>query len=333
MDGSRTSWPRRPSLQAVLDDLAAVARELESGCRIPGRAGSASGSAVSLRWNREDLSRLPERRAWRRRSSGAGVDQALSYERLLAAATVALRIPGHKGSGRATGFFIAPRIVATCAHVIEGDPDGREIEAEAGRRQFTLRATTKECFRSDEGLDVALLQLAEESEPGPGYVLVADGLAAGDRLWTFGFPEGRYQGGKPAGFVCEGFSGLRQGAELLLARVSGIPVGPGYSGSPVLNRRTGAVCGMLCTSDLRGSAHLLRIADILELNADVEECARGARAAPAELARRAGRCSGAGRWLAVSRPSPSGLSDHGAAGGRTAPVSRCRSRNRSADAV
>jgi GTP pyrophosphokinase len=190
---------------------------------------------------------------------------------LVAAATVALRIPADKGTGRATGFFITPSIVATCAHAVAGKLGDREIEAEAGPRRFILRATTRECFQSADGLDVALLRLAEESEQELGPVLVANVLAAGDRLWTFGFPEGRYQGGKPANFVCEGFSKLRQGAELQLARVRGIPVGPGYSGSPVLNWRTGAVCGMLCTSDLKGSAHLLPIADILALSDELQE--------------------------------------------------------------
>ena len=53
--------------------------------------------------------------------------------------------------------------------------------------------------RNDEGLDIALLELAEESEPGHDYVLVSSRLAEGDRLWTFGFPEGTtYQGGMPA---------------------------------------------------------------------------------------------------------------------------------------
>ena len=184
---------------------------------------------------------------------------------------MALRIPYRKGSSRATGFFIAPEIVVTCAHAIEieDDSDRLEIQAEAGSQQFVLRVTTEECFRSDDGLDVAMLRLAEGAGPEPDYVLGADGLATGDRLWTFGFPEGRYQGGKPASLVCEGFSRIRPAAELQLGRVSGIPIGPGYSGSPVLNRRTGAVCGMLCTSDLRGSAHLLPIADILKLSPDI----------------------------------------------------------------
>ena len=46
-------------------------------------------------------------------------------------------------------------------------------------------------------------------------------------------------------------------------RVAGTTVGRGYSGSPVLSRRTDAVAGMLCTSDLAGSAHLVPGLEIL----------------------------------------------------------------------
>lgn len=138
------------------------------------------------------------------------MDQALSCEGLLETATVALRIPGGKGSARATGFFIAPKIVATCAHILGEEPGDYEVEAEAGGRQFTLRATTGEYFRTREGLDVALLRLAEQSGPEHGYVLVAERLEIGDRLWTFGFPEGTYEdgayeGGQPGEFRVRGF--------------------------------------------------------------------------------------------------------------------------------
>ena len=43
----------------------------------------------------------------------------------------------------------------------------------------------------------------------------------------------------------------------------GTPVRGGYSGSAVLSRRSGAVCGMLCLSDRAGSAHLVSAKDIL----------------------------------------------------------------------
>ena len=222
--------------------------------------------------------------------------QTLSCEQLLEAATVSLRIPVENGTGQATGFFIAPRIVATCAHVFKGLED-QEIAGAVDGQHFKLRASDIECFQNHEGLDVALLRLAEapqpeqdeapqpgqDEAPGPGhdeapgpdrdYVLVSNELALGDWLWTFGFPVGTYAGGQPADFKCLGFSKLHQGAALQLARVAGVWVGPGYSGSPVLNRRTGAVCGMLCTSDKegRGSAHLLPIAEILAVSDELRK--------------------------------------------------------------
>jgi uncharacterized protein YjeT (DUF2065 family) len=45
--------------------------------------------------------------------------------------------------------------------------------------------------------------------------------------------------------------------------VFGTPVGGGYSGIAVLNRRTGAVCGMLFSAGKGGSAHMVSAADIL----------------------------------------------------------------------
>jgi GTP diphosphokinase / guanosine-3',5'-bis(diphosphate) 3'-diphosphatase len=160
--------------------------------------------------------------------------------------------------------------VATCAHVISGDPDGREILAIAGLRTFTLRATASRYFRDDTGLDVALLHLADDSEPSHDHVLASDEIKVGDHLWTFGFGDKVYGGGKPASFDFEGLSRRLPGSALVLGRVHGTPVGPGYSGSPVANRRTGAVWGMLCTSDHNGSAHMLPIALIRELDEAVQ---------------------------------------------------------------
>ena len=144
------------------------------------------------------------------------------------------------------------------------------IQAVAGDQAFALRAAQGRYFRDDKGLDVALLQLADDSAPAHDYVLVSDEIAVGDQLWTFGFGDQLYRGGKPATFSFEGFSRRRHDSPLALGRVHGTPVTPGYSGSPVANRRTGAVWGMLCTADQAGSAHMLPIAQIRKLDEAVQ---------------------------------------------------------------
>ncbi|MFC4530597.1 hypothetical protein [Sphaerisporangium dianthi] len=127
-----------------------------------------------------------------------------------------------------TGFVVAPGLLATCAHVAPGSagvPD----------------------------LDLAFVPAPQDAG---APVLLSPELAIGDELWTYGHPAAA-RAGQPATFVYQGVSGTG------LVRAYGVPVGPGYSGSPVVNRRTGAVCGMLATSDLAGSAHLITAADIL----------------------------------------------------------------------
>src|SRR4051812_289440 len=63
----------------------------------------------------------------------------------------------------------------------------------------------------------------------------------------------------------EGWSRRSASPALQLPRLRGTPVVGGTSGSPVLNRRTGAICGMVVFSDEKGSAHLLPAAEILRL--------------------------------------------------------------------
>jgi HEAT repeat protein len=127
-----------------------------------------------------------------------------------------------------TGFVVAPGLLATCAHVV---PEAEGVP----------------------GVDLAFVSAPDEAG---APALLSPELAIGDELWTYGYPA-TARAGQPATFVFQGVSGTT------LLRGYGVPVGPGYSGSPVVNRRTGAVCGMLATSDLSGSAHLVPAADIV----------------------------------------------------------------------
>lgn len=165
-----------------------------------------------------------------------------------------------------TGFFIRPDTVVTCAHVLTQAagtlpaqvrgrlaPDGRPV---------MLATSPDRCFRDeDTGLDLALLRLVDDADVQP--VLLSAVVAVGDPLWTYGHPDGRFRAGQPATFTYEGESRRSMDEPLTLGRLRGTPVGGGFSGSPVVNRRTGAVCGMLCTSDKAGSAHMLSVTDIL----------------------------------------------------------------------
>jgi len=195
---------------------------------------------------------------------------------LLKAAVVALKIQPSRGPPMlGTGFFIAPRIVATCAHVVADSAAALPVHADgsvvASGRSLELRPDRELFFLSKEtGLDLALLRVTSgasaldvDAHDSDTPVLLSAAMALGDPMWTYGHPVGMFRAGQPATFRYEGDSRRSEQEELPLPRLSGTPVGAGFSGSPVVNLRTGAVCGMLCTSNKAGSAHLLSAADIL----------------------------------------------------------------------
>ncbi|MEU1725550.1 trypsin-like peptidase domain-containing protein [Nonomuraea sp. NPDC005692] len=186
------------------------------------------------------------------------------WEPLLKSATVALT--GGTGGRTGTGFFVAPGLVVTCAHVLadQGEALPEEIVGQVVSEGAAIRLRTRPewYFRDDAtGLDVAFLADAEQHERRP--VLLSPELEVGDRLWAYGHPDGLFRAGQPATFVYEGSSRRSPGSRLELPRLRGTPVTGGFSGGPVVNLRTGAICGMLSTSDHRGSAHMIDVADIM----------------------------------------------------------------------
>jgi GTP diphosphokinase / guanosine-3',5'-bis(diphosphate) 3'-diphosphatase len=203
------------------------------------------------------------------------VAAAVSWRDLLRAATVA--IEAETGGGiqaplRGTGFLIAPDIVVTCAHVVA--PNVRALpsvvrgEFVATACRVNLLPAADRYFPSLDDLDLALLHVEtgdspEDRQPLPFLPLLGT-VEVGDRLWAYGHPEGRFRAGQSARLVYEGpgrLIGLSGNPER--HGVQGSPVDPGFSGSAVVNERTGAVCGMLQEADGWGGAHLLSADDIV----------------------------------------------------------------------
>ncbi|SNT63029.1 Trypsin-like peptidase domain-containing protein [Actinomadura meyerae] len=203
----------------------------------------------------------------------AGTDTVISdegdtggWQALLRRAVVMLTVPSGDGRPAAvgTGFFVAPGLVATCAHVLAATPEALPARVR-GRlvalgSDLDLRTDPGRFFRDTAtGLDLALLT----ADGVDRAVTTSAQLRTQDLLWTFGHPAGQFRAGQHASFTYQGDSRRSPDEALELPRVYGVPVGPGYSGSPVVNTRTGAVCGMLSTSDKAGSAHLIPITAIL----------------------------------------------------------------------
>jgi hypothetical protein len=158
--------------------------------------------------------------------------------RLLEKATVRIDI---RGEPSGTGFFVAAGHVLTCTHVVEAThlsstaswSDVKIIDAEGVTHALTDQS------RTDATTDLALLRLATAPPSAPS-VHLDETVEVDDRLYAYGFPK-NLPYGSPGTYVAEGF----QGGPPMFIKFKEGEVRPGMSGAPLLNRRTGAVCGVL----------------------------------------------------------------------------------------
>ncbi len=151
--------------------------------------------------------------------------------------TLRIAIPGKEGYG--TGFFVAPGLILTCAHVIGDKPSG-DIEAHWNGQAYPAQITS-----CDVDHDLALLSVSIKEHP---CVLLREEVSPFDSLYCYGYTD-QYSAGEPATFSLEGKVG-DEGAQL---KFKSGQVRPGLSGSPILNTRTGGVCGVVQLSRGRES--------------------------------------------------------------------------------
>ncbi|MFD6069668.1 trypsin-like peptidase domain-containing protein, partial [Amycolatopsis lurida] len=159
----------------------------------------------------------------------------------LAAAARASTVPLTTPSGRTkgTGFHVTSTMLLTCAHVVTDA--GRPVEYLEGPggpfevlRDWLLPG-------GPDGLDLALLRAPASSPDPPAYL--SEATAPGDDLWVFGYPDGNYRAGDSVSIRYDGTSEHVAGPVLLKGTQGRIR--PGMSGGPVLNWRTGAICGVV----------------------------------------------------------------------------------------
>ncbi|GEM_PF-2438351 len=158
------------------------------------------------------------------------------------------------GNSRGTGFFIAPGLVITCAHVLPT----QVLPAPVISIFWKMQQLQAEIFIEYAEIDLVLLQVREIplNIPCVHASLEADITNTDDSFFTIGYSE-NYTNGDSATFDYEGITFL-EGNEKLLKLKSGQAV-PGFSGAPVLNCRTHRVQAILSISrdknqDLGGRA-------------------------------------------------------------------------------
>jgi S1-C subfamily serine protease len=165
---------------------------------------------------------------------GNGVSQIADRE--LRVCTVRIDIDG---SPKGTGFFVVPGHVLTCAHVLEslGGPSvlgtARRI---AVRGVDDAEYTVAKVAEKWEDDDLAVLRVTPADQHP--CVLLVGGQNFDDRF-TFGYTEPHPEG-VASRLVGEGNTGDER-----LLRLGEGQVQPGMSGGPLLNQRTGGVCGVL----------------------------------------------------------------------------------------
>lgn len=188
--------------------------------------------------------------------------------RLLHACTVLVVCDGERG----TGFFVAPDLVMTCAHVVRRR---RRIAIKWLQEEFqgTLTHIFPDPYPQADNVfpDVALISV---TVPGHPCVLLDDKCELRDPLYVFGYSDFA-AGGESLTGECEGKRDYAAGDPAAsLIKFKETQVRPGISGSALLNQRTGRVCGMVKrTRDAERDAGGLavRMSAVFELHREVAD--------------------------------------------------------------
>jgi hypothetical protein len=160
---------------------------------------------------------------------------------LLRQCTVKLVVPG----GHGTGFFVAPGMVLTCAHVVAiVQKSGGSVAAHWKGQSYPA---TIQQFLSEmhpdlklEYPDLALLKIDALSSANHPCVYLHPEAHLEDKIYSYGYTD-EYSAGDPSTYVNEGWTGEQH----LLLKLKEGQARPGLSGAPVLNLRTGGVCGIM----------------------------------------------------------------------------------------
>ena len=145
--------------------------------------------------------------------------------------TVRIVCSGNTG----TGFFVSPGYVLTCAHVVEPAVRAKNFIEVYWNNQKVYYGQLKE-FLSEPYPDLALLSVGITTP----CVYLSEEIELNDDLYGYGYTKND-PNGVPATFSYEGSYG---GPYPFLKFKRG-NAEPGMSGGPLLNERTGYVCGMM----------------------------------------------------------------------------------------
>ncbi|MGA1263868.1 MAG: AAA-like domain-containing protein [Prochlorothrix sp.] len=183
-------------------------------------------------------------------------DESLTIDLLLQQCTVRLDLP--ETGQRGTGFLVAQGWILTCEHVIRGASGPVQVTGSRGEEWGTA-TITQIVSRSD----LTLLSFNPPVDRNLPAVSLDRSFQPLDRLYIYGYPS-EFPNGASVTADCEG-SAEDEGLSLIKFKAGQFQ--PGISGAPVLNLRSGQVCGVVKftrdrSSDLGGGA--IPVATVLQ---------------------------------------------------------------------
>ncbi|MCI5144266.1 MAG: serine protease [Candidatus Electrothrix sp. AR3] len=158
-----------------------------------------------------------------------------------------VRLSVKESGATGTGFFVGSGFVLTCAHVVRHGQDitvrWRGNDYPAYIRCLIPKTLEEENVSSSLFLDVALLRVDIPRHP---CVLLEEGFEPTDKLYAIGFTND-YPAGETVLLTGAGWAdfSVMLDRDQSLIKMNDDRIVGGMSGAPVLNFRTGAVCGMI----------------------------------------------------------------------------------------
>jgi WD40 repeat protein len=179
-----------------------------------------------------------------------------------------VRIESKNGSG--TGFFIAPCLIVSCSHVVRHFKSQQLLVNISWPHKNSKYLADVIEYIDERSLDLAVLELKDKNRQPielehPCVSLEVYEPEIRDTLYSFGYPR-NYPNGDSATFEYEGKS-FRDEYSSLKLKLGQVDFG--FSGAPLLNQKTGKVCGIVNISrntntDLGGRAiPISEVADAL----------------------------------------------------------------------
>jgi len=206
-----------------------------------GRRAIALGSA---QYRKRDFAapvifmRVQDGRLFKRATKNKELPRAQSLFELLQQCTVMVCCSDKDGSNSiyCTGFFVAPGRILTVDFVVDKSKNNQSVvKVFWQNREYTAEIDVlKEDFYKIHLLIIRVDNLAFNHP----CVYLDDSVEAGDSLYTY-FYRGANSNGESATFQCLGLTG----DELPLLMYATQKVASGSPGAPLLNLRTGKVCG------------------------------------------------------------------------------------------